>query len=241
MLSKFYWAVKTFGGPISVDGFCRLYELHPQGWKVHFADEDEVFSTQSGCCTFVPRRTNKSQRIEWVELSYCQKNQWDDDWTKFWFYAKIGFPSADDSAAVSYPLASKVLPVEHISQADFRRSGAGYKDCVEAFRMAAGLIGGRDLIEEFICANIWPLSAGWDPNPLARVKVRALKESVPFLKLALVKPPGKSDKAIVAEVEERAMELAGPYLSKEHESLLACCSSGSRVNCSFCGYGNEVP
>ena len=79
MLSKFYWAVKTFGGPISVDGFCRLYELHPQGWKVHFADEDEVFSTQSGCCTFVPRRTNKSQRIERVELSYCQKNRWDDD------------------------------------------------------------------------------------------------------------------------------------------------------------------
>jgi hypothetical protein len=92
----------------------------------------------------------------------------------------VGFPSADDPAEVSYPLASKVLPVEHISQADFRRSGAGYKDCVEAFGLAAGLIGGRDLIEEFICANIWPLSAGWDLNPLAKVKVRTLKESVPF-------------------------------------------------------------
>jgi len=100
---------------------------------------------------------------------------------------------------------------------------------------------GGDLIEEFICANIWPLSAGWDPNPLAKVKVRALKESVPFLKLALVKPPGKSDKAIVAEVEEMAVELAGPYLSKEHESLLACCSSGSRVNHSFAVMGVRYP
>ena len=73
-LSKFFWAVKTFGGPISVDTFCRLYELHPQGRKVRFADEDEVFSAQSGCCTFVARRPNKSQKIDRVELSYCQKN-----------------------------------------------------------------------------------------------------------------------------------------------------------------------
>ena len=110
-----------------------------------------------------------------------------------------------------------------------------------AFGSAAGLIGGRDLIEEFICANIWPLSASWDPNPLVKVKVRALKESVPFLKLELVKPPGKSDKAIVAEVEEMAVELAGPYLLKEHESLLACCSCGSRVNRSFAVMGVRYP
>jgi len=78
-LSKFFWAIKTFGGPVSIDAFCRLYELHPQGCKVRFADEDEVFSAQSGCCTFVARRPNKSQKIDRVELSYCQKNRWDDD------------------------------------------------------------------------------------------------------------------------------------------------------------------
>ena len=109
---------------------------------------------------------------------------------------------------------------------------------MDAFGSAAGLIGGRDLIEEFICANIWPLSAGWDPNPLAKVKVRASKESVPFPKLALVKPLGKIDKAIVAEIEERAAELVGPYLSKEHDSFVACCSSGSRAI--FCCYGSKV-
>ena len=32
MLSKFFWAMKSFRGPISVDTFYRLYELHPQGW-----------------------------------------------------------------------------------------------------------------------------------------------------------------------------------------------------------------
>jgi len=44
--------------------------------------------------------------------------------------------------------------VEQISQAEFRRSGVGYKDCLDAFSKAAVLISGRDLIEEFVCAKI---------------------------------------------------------------------------------------
>ena len=83
MLSKFFWAVKSFRGPISVDTFCRLYELHPQGRKVRFEDEDDAFSAQSGCCTFVPRRANRSLKIDRLQLSYYQKNRWDDDWAQF--------------------------------------------------------------------------------------------------------------------------------------------------------------
>ena len=97
------------------------------------------------------------------------------------------------------------------------------------------------MIEEFVCANIWPLSTSWDPNPLGKVRVRASKETVPFPKLTLVKPLGKSDKAIVAEVEERAAELAGPYLSKEHDAFILCCPSGSRVNRSFAVMGVKYP
>jgi hypothetical protein len=143
---------------------------------------------------------------------------------------KLGFPNSENPTEVSYPLASRVAPVEHISQADFRRSRVGYKDCLDAFASAAGLIGGRDLIEIFICANIWPLSAGWDPNPFGKVGVRGSKETVPFPKLVLVKPPGEKDEAIVAEVERKAAELARPYLSKEHDSFIICCPGGSRVN-----------
>ena len=94
MQSKFFWAVKSFRGLVSVDTFCRIYELHPQGRKVRFEDEDDAYSAQSGCCTFVPRRSNKSLKIDRLQLLYCQKNRWDDDWAQFWFYAKVAFPSA---------------------------------------------------------------------------------------------------------------------------------------------------
>ena len=69
----------------------------------------------------------------------------------------------------------------------------------------------------------------------------ASNETVPFSKLALVKPPGKSDKAIVAEVENRAAELVGPYLTKGHDSFVACCPSGSQVNRSFAVMGVRYP
>ena len=82
-LSKFFWAVKTFEGPVSVDAFCRLYEMHPQTRKVSFEEDPQVFSAQSGCCSFHPRRTNKTHGIDRMELSYCQKNKWEDDWEQY--------------------------------------------------------------------------------------------------------------------------------------------------------------
>ena len=141
-LSKFFWAVRTFGGPISSDAFCRLYELHPQGRKISFEGENQVYIAQSGCCTFVPRRNNKTLRIERMELSYCHKNKWEDDWVQYWFYAKIDFPGTSSSSGVAYPLSSKALTFEHINQPDFKRSMPGIKECCDAFTAATCLISG---------------------------------------------------------------------------------------------------
>ena len=142
---------------------------------------------------------------------------------------------------MSCPLPSKVQLVEHISQADFRRSSVGYRECLDAFTAPADLIGGRDLIEEFVCANVWPLSDGWLEGSLAKVRVRDRKETLPFPKFSLLKPPEESNEAIVAEVERRGSELAGPYLSKEYDSFVVCCSGGIRVNRSLAVMGVKYP
>ena len=120
--------------------------------------------------------------------------------------------------------------VEHISQAEFRRSGVGYKDCLDAFSKAAVLISGRDFIEEFVCAKIWPLAASWGPDSFVKAKVHASKEALPFPTVDLVKPPEETDEAIVVGIERRAAELAGPYLSKEYEYFVLCCPDSCRVN-----------
>lgn len=74
-LSKFFWEMKIFEAPVSPDAFCRFFKLHPQGRKVCFEDEDEVYIAQSGCCTFVPRRNNKALKLDRVEISFSQKNK----------------------------------------------------------------------------------------------------------------------------------------------------------------------
>jgi hypothetical protein len=40
-LSKFLWVVRMFGGGVSIDAFCRLYQLHCQPQKVFVDDDDE--------------------------------------------------------------------------------------------------------------------------------------------------------------------------------------------------------
>lgn len=70
-LSKFFWAMRTFGGQVSVDAFCRLFELHPQGQKITFEGEDELFEAQSGCCTFMPRCGNKKAGLRRIEISHA--------------------------------------------------------------------------------------------------------------------------------------------------------------------------
>jgi hypothetical protein len=95
---------------VSLDTFCRFYELHPQGWKISFEGEEEIYTAQSGCCTFVPRRNKKVLKLDRIEISYNQKNKWYNKWVQYWFYAKIAFPSTSDSQESVFPLASKVMP-----------------------------------------------------------------------------------------------------------------------------------
>ena len=236
-LSKFFWAVKTFGGPVSMDAFCRLYEMHPQTRKVSFEEDPQVFSAQSGCCSFHPRRTNRTQGIERIELSFCQKNKWEDDWEQYWFYAKIGFPGADPSERVSYPLAAKVAEFRHITKADFRRTAAGYKECCSAFASAARIMSGRDIIEEYLAAKVWPLTRDWLPGTFSKIRVAGLSDQLPFPDFPLRKPEGVSDDMIVEEAEQEAVVIAGPYLAKERDSFEAVCSERIRVNRSFLKMG----
>jgi hypothetical protein len=156
---------------VSPDTFCRFYELHPQGWKISFKGEEEIYNVQSRCYTFVPRRNNKVLRLDHVEISCSQKNKWVDDWAQYWFYAKIGFASADGSQEKVFPLALKVLTFQHINQPDFDRSLKEFKECSAAFREVAKAIGGRDLVEEYLAGKIWLLTFGWSARSFSKVKL----------------------------------------------------------------------
>ena len=83
---------------MSVDAFCRLFQLHCQPRKVFVDDDDEESEVQNGCCTFVPRKSNKKTSLTKVVLAAAQKNKWEGNWLEYWFYAQIDFPDPEGSS-----------------------------------------------------------------------------------------------------------------------------------------------
>ena len=66
-----------------------------------------------------------------------------------------------------------------------------------------------------------------------KVRVAGVKDELLFPDFGLSKPNGVSDDMIVKEVEQEAVVLAGPYLSKERDSCSVMCLEQIRVNHSF--------
>lgn len=131
---------------------------------------------------------------------------------------------------VSYPLAANILPFEHTYQPGFNKHLPEFKSCVNAFEVASQACGGRDLVEEYLAAGVWPLTSGWFPVPTRRVKFGCLDCEIASPVLGLTKPEGKSDEVIVAELEMRASELLGPWNKKEYDSFIAVCCHQGHVN-----------
>ena len=112
---------------------------------------------------------------------------------------------------VYYPFAAKVEEFKHVSKADFRRTSASYKECYSAFASAASVVGGRDLIEEYLATKVWPLTRDWLPGAFSKVQFDGLKDKLPFPDFGLRKPEGVSDDMIVEEIEQEAVAIAGPF------------------------------
>jgi hypothetical protein len=46
----------------------------------------------------------------------------------------------------------------------YNHRAIGFKTCENAFLLASTILGGCDVIEEFVAAEIWLISHGWAPT-----------------------------------------------------------------------------
>ena len=68
---------------------------------------------------------------------------------------------------------------------------------------ACQVCGGRDVVEEFLAAGIWPLSAGWAPRGFEQKHFARMDYDLTSPVFGLRRPKGSSDEVIVAELEAR--------------------------------------
>jgi hypothetical protein len=64
------------------------------------------------------------------------------------------------------PFSTTIEALTAISTTSYNHRAVGIRDCESMFHLASTIVGGRDLIEEFVAATIWPISHGWAPLKL---------------------------------------------------------------------------
>jgi hypothetical protein len=95
-------------------------------------------------------------------------------------YVKVDMSKASGYTGPAYPFYSPMAPVTAISTASYNGRALGFKSCENAFFPASTILGGRDAIEEFVAAQIWPLSDGWKTLDVVFLDVDWASQKVPF-------------------------------------------------------------
>jgi hypothetical protein len=60
----------------------------------------------------------------------------------------------------AYPLYSPIEPVSATCTTSYNHWVVGCKNCENALFLARTILGGRDIVEEFVAAGAWPISSG---------------------------------------------------------------------------------
>jgi hypothetical protein len=164
-VSKFIWIMKTFSRALSVDAFTRFFELVivPDIIKV---DDGQFYEAQHACCTFNTRRQNTRKGITRIQIAPCCQTNLSDDWNSYWFYVKVDMSEVPGYEGPACPLSCSIAPLTAVNVADVNHRAVGIRNCENAFHLASTILGGRDIIKEFVAAEVWPISCGCPPKKL---------------------------------------------------------------------------
>jgi hypothetical protein len=85
------------------------------------------------------------------------------------------------------------------------------------FFQATHVITTRDVLEEFVAVDIWLCRPRWGSWAFKMQKLLGLDYEVQSPKFNVKRPDGKTDEVIVAEVENKVVQMIDNYTHKEWE------------------------
>jgi hypothetical protein len=228
-VSKFIWIMKTFGCNLSADAFARFFELVivPDVIKV---DDGQFYEAHYTCCTFNTRRQNTRKGITRIQIAPCCKTNFTEDWSSYWFYVKFDMSTIPGYEGPVHPLSSPVEALTTVSTAEYNHRAVGIRSCENAFHLASTILGGRDIIEEFVAARIWPISHGWAPTQIVNFNVKWAAQEVPFPKFSIQLRDGQSADDFMLEIERRVNLMIGEYTMNEYKEYKALVKHKRRIN-----------
>ena len=106
----------------------------------------------------MPKRNQKGEKLE---ISFAQKNKWNKDWMQYWFYVRTSGMTSTDSEGKThthYLLASVMTPMKPLTQGTpCMEASKGHEAYDKTLALAFRYSRGRDLVDEMVAANYWPL------------------------------------------------------------------------------------
>jgi hypothetical protein len=224
-----------------IDTFCSYFELQRQPKKVKDAEGVECIA-QFGSCAFMPRRTMPGPRCE---ISYCQKGKWEKDWMRAWFYVRTPAASKtldDGSVDKVYPYASLMKELKPFSKVDPSQEMSEERlACDKAFALACRYSGGRDLVEEMVAADYWPLGRRTDEFTIEMVQVPVFgpPEGLPFPRFGAGIPEDETKESFLDRVEVSTRRIVGKISEKEYLQRRSALGTMPRFNRVFEELGIE--
>jgi hypothetical protein len=155
-----------------------------------------------------------------MQIAPCCKTNLTDDWKSYWFYLKV------DEPKMSCPIA----PLAAVNVGRYNQRAVGIRNCENAFYLASTILGGRDIIEEFVAARVWPISKGWSPTELVHHTVNWADQKVPFPKFGIKLRDGQSAEDFMDEVEKRVNMMVGEYTMNEYKAYKNLVKHRKKIN-----------
>jgi hypothetical protein len=128
------------------------------------------------------------------------------------------------------PLSCSIESLTAVNAAEFNHRAVGIRNCENAFHLASTILGGRDIVEEFVAAEIWPISYGWAPSEIVYFNVNWATQEVPFPKFGIKLREGQSADAFMVEVEKKVTLMIGEYTMIEYKAYKALVRHKRRIN-----------
>jgi hypothetical protein len=146
-LSVYIWGLQSQGKSANAEGFCRVHELHYQTKA-----RADGLHKNSKCYNFAYRKDTKALVIDY-------RTKWPTGWTSEWFYMKVDEKKREKlMTMVMSPLKPSFGMTRPLCNMQL---GSPCQLAQVEFRVVAGHISTRDLVQEFLANKTFPTSSGW--------------------------------------------------------------------------------
>jgi hypothetical protein len=135
-----------------------------------------------------------------------------------------------DYEGPTFPLSSPIEELTATCTAPYNHRAVGFRNCESAFHLAGTILGGRDIIEEFVAANIWPISYRWAPSEIVTFNVNWVAQEVPFPRFGIHLPKDQSADDFMDEVEKKVNAMIGESTINEYKAFKNLVKHKKRIN-----------